>query len=143
MNINKKIKNDKRYAVGESDRVSKETNKRVYKYLIDRVSMFKGMPMLGNRIDEISKTKDKFEELGFVEQCGVIEELLKVMRCNASTGDLSLLMPSASQLGKGICSAKISNYDSAFLINQSPTGLYEEVIDLKTIQPRALKQDKQ
>ncbi len=143
LNINKKIKNDKRYAVGESDRVSKETNKRVYKYLIDRVSMFKGMPMLGNRIDEISKTKDKFEELGFVEQCGVIEELLKVMRCNASTGDLSLLMPSASQLGKGICSAKISNYDSAFLINQSPTGLYEEVIDLKTIQPRALKQDKQ
>lgn len=139
ISVNSKIKNDKSYTINDKDDISVSSNIAVYQYLIDKTSILNHMPLLGNRINDMRKTTDTFCSLDIKEQCAIIGELLKILGCNASTGDLSSLMPSASQLGKGICSAKISSYPSALLINQSPTGLYEEVIDLKTVQPRVQK----
>lgn len=137
-----KFRDNKSFQISDSNQITKELNQKTYRSLVNKLAIFKNMPMFGNRIDELREAIEKFILLDIHEQCEILLALLKVTECNASTGDLSKLIPSSSQLGKGICSAKISNFPSALLINQSPTGLYEEVIDLKTVQPKISKQGK-
>lgn len=132
----KKSKTDKNYKLKDEDRITKDDNEKTYEYLIQKASILEKMPLFGKRIDELQKTTEGFKLLDIQAQCNTLVELLKILGCSASTGDLSKMMPSANQLGKGICSARVSNYPSALLINQSPTGLYEEVIDLKTVEPK-------
>lgn len=138
-----KIKSNKNYSANSKDEVSNELNQLVYDYIAKRMELLKQMPILGNRINDLQDARANFESLDTAEQVNILVELLKVLSCNATTGDLSKIMSGASQLGKGICSANISNYSAALLINQSPTGLYEEIIDLKTVKPMTgKKQDK-
>lgn len=35
-----------------------------------------------------------------------------------------------------ISNDKLFKFTELYLVNQSPTGLYEEIIDLKTVQPK-------
>ncbi len=142
VNLNDKLKNDRNYPLNSRDLVSKELNQVVYDHMIEKLDKFKDMPMLGNRIDDLQKAKKNFGCMEILDQLEILGEFLKVLSCSAATGNLSKLIPSASQLGKGICSSIVSNYSTAYLINQSPTGLYEEVIDLKTVQPKSIQQDK-
>ena len=69
-----------------------------------------------------------------------IYNFLKILKCNAETGDLSSFVPRAAFIGKASTGEDVVNkVDTICIINQSPTGLYEEIIDLKTVQPKSPK----
>lgn len=139
----KAIKNN--YGFDEAkDGVNLSDNILLMSQICSKLSILSNMPSFGNKINEIRKRKESsFSELDLKSQCEVISNMIKVTKCNADTGDISILVPKSSHLGKPTIPEDIvPRYNSVLLINQSPTGLYEEIIDLKTIQPKALKQDK-
>ena len=127
-----KITKEKNYKLSDCDNEALKNNIAVYKHLTDKMDNLKNMPLVGPRVPDVKNSLDAFSALSPTEQCIAIDKLLKVLSCGATTVDFSNLISSASQFGKGVCSSNMSSYDSALLVNQSTTGLREEVIDLKT-----------
>ena len=126
---------DKSYKISDTDKLTKEENVALFKVLSERITVMRTAPKFGKRIAEIASYENEFRDMSLEEQCKTIQTLLNVVGCNANKGDLSLLMPRAQQIGACVAGSNISNMDSAKLIYQSITGLYEKVIDLKTVQP--------
>jgi CRISPR-associated endonuclease Csn1 len=87
---------------------------------------------MSSAIETIKNGEEKFKQLGMEDQLKVLGELLKLMSCNSVNVNLTLIGGSAN-MGKGSFSNNISTLDSCKLIYQSPTGIYEKIIDLKTI----------
>jgi hypothetical protein len=100
------------------------------------------MPSFGDKVQEIKKYNElKFQNLDLESQCNILNNMMKVTKCNAETGDISILVPKSSHLGKPTMPEDIMpRYSAVALVNQSPTGLYEEIVDLKTVQPKINKQ---
>ena len=66
------------------------------------------------------------------EQCVVLGEILHLFQCKPVTANLILIKEGATA-GKIQKTKIISNCKNVKLIAQSPTGLYEQVIDLLTV----------
>lgn len=84
------------------------------------------------QIQELSKLESleqKFEELEIEKQSILLMEVLNLFKCKPLTANMELIKDS-KYLGKIQLSKNISSCKLAKLINQSPTGLYENVIDL-------------
>ena len=62
-------------------------------------------------------------------RCKVLLQGLNALRCNTVLTDLKSIEGKA-KTGAIFKSKNLSNFNSAYLINQSPTGLYEKKIDL-------------
>lgn len=130
----------------EIDSAKDEINDRLLQFLftdlLQKFETLKQMPELGGKVDIIESHSNDFEKLKLKERCRVISEIVKIFKCNAEKGDLSAFVPKASFVGESRFNDCVTNYEKISLINQSPTGLYEEVIDLKTVQPKTSKRDK-
>lgn len=126
---------DKSYKISEKDEILGDKNLALFSVLAERLRIMSAAPKFGKRIAEISNYAGVFDAMTIEEQCRVIQTLLGIVGCGAGKGDLSLLMPRAQQLGGCTITSNISSHDSCKLIYQSVTGLYEKVIDLKTVQP--------
>lgn len=100
-----------------------------------KLRLYEKAPLIGSKINEIAGDRGRFSELGLEEQVFALIQLNKIMSCNAECGNLSSFVDGASQVGKIFKSGKVSSWESAKLILQSTTGLYEKEIDLKTVQP--------
>jgi CRISPR-associated endonuclease Csn1 len=140
---NKVAKNN--YKIDElKDGVNSSDNILLMNQICSRLSILSSVPSFGDKISEIKKRNElNFRELDLKTQCEVISGMIKAIKCNAETGDISILVPKSSHFGKPTMPEDIlPRYDSAVLINQSPTGLYEEIINLKTVHPKISKQDK-
>lgn len=107
--------------------------------ILVKVKNYENIPSLETPMAKIQNCKVDFALLDLKKKCRAIQELLKIFSCNAERADLSSFIPKASQVGMITTGNNLDLLDSAFLINQSPAGLYEEQIDLKTIQPQNLK----
>ena len=88
--------------------------------------------MLSKQVETLENGKEKFEKLTLVNKCLVIEEILHLFGCNSCKANLTLI-GGGKENGKIQPVCKMSNFETAELINQSITGFYEQVIDLKTI----------
>ncbi len=122
------------------DAVSKEKNLNALELICDKLSAFSRMPGLTGKIPEILDNANKFSGLSEKQQIVTIYNFLKILKCNAETGDLSSFVPRAAFIGKASTGEDVVNkVDTICIINQSPTGLYEEIIDLKTVQPKSPK----
>lgn len=138
-NLVKKVSNDKKYVIDEEkDRINHEKLDSIYEFLSDKIQMHRNTPTLNATVLRFGATADEFNSLDIREKCLVIASILKVLSCNAEKGDLSVLLSNAKSIGSILLSTDISGKNLC-LINQSPTGLYEEHIDLKTVQPKISK----
>ncbi len=76
--------------------------------------------------------RNKFVELSLEEKCIVLSEILHMFQCQSGFANLKLIGGPGSA---GII--KINNNITALktvsIINQSPTGIYQQEIDLKTL----------
>lgn len=141
-NVLKVISKDK--ALGGKYKISAEKDKidtavvtNVVNKMFDKLSIYLSMPSFGGKVPEILENKEKLLKLDVKEQCRVIENLVKIFKCNAELADLSSFVPKAAHTGKPLTSEDIfPRYSSVLLIHQSPTGLYEEIVDLKTVEPQ-------
>ena len=87
-----------------------------------------------NPIKEILKNGHvKFVELPLENKLYVISQIMNLsMICNSALADLRLIGGS-SKSGVTLINKQISNFESAILVNQSVTGLYQREVDLLTV----------
>lgn len=114
---------EKRYGV------SREKNLETYDWLTERLhsKVYYSLP-LNNVANKLEQSRNIYEGLSISDQCIVIFEVLKSFKCNREITDLKLLK--GGKTGVVLYSKTISNFESAKLIHQSVTGLYEVKEDL-------------
>ena len=117
------------YPVTAFDGISAEENVELYKWFVVRLgsSVYgKLMPaLLGN----LKSSAEAFEKMSVLSQAKTLMEVLKAFQCDAQNPNLKELC------GKGLVGriqkkAALQGFHSAYLIHQSPTGLYEYRTDL-------------
>lgn len=114
------------------DNVTDETNKELYYMLVEkhRNSIYAKRPNAMG--DKLQKGMEKFEKLSLLEQAVVLLQILQLTQLSNMGADLSLI-GEAKKTGITLISKIVSETEEFVLINQSPAGLYESEIDLKTI----------
>ena len=84
------------------------------------------------QIDALENGKEKFVHLSKVQQCLVLNEILHLFQCRSVLSDFTLI-GGFKRAGTIRLNSNISKLERVFLINQSITGFYEQVIDLKAL----------
>ena len=130
-----KMSADRAYTISDKDGLSIEENDKLFDAIVNRLTEFMNMPGFEVKSKDILNSRDNFYGLDIDDQCKAIVTLLNVLSCSANKGDLSSFVPKAQAVGSCYSTNDISGLDSAELIYQSVTGLYEKVINLKTVQP--------
>ncbi len=124
---NRNAKIDKKY-----DGISHDLNIKLYLELAEKSNYKIYQKHPANQVDKLIEGKDKFQSLSVEDQCYVLAEILKLFACKPLTADLTLIGGSKNA-GRVKSGKKISSKESVFLINQSPTGLFETKVDLLKI----------
>lgn len=113
--------------------INNEKNKNItlYTELKNKILNTKYIAVYKNIGNYMEVSENKFKELTLYNQCKVIGEIIKILKCNATTGDLRLLGKSKNT-GKISISKNtlITNAKSLKIIHPSITGLYKKEIDL-------------
>ena len=82
--------------------------------------------------DTLTKKRGLFCGLSTENQCVVLSEILHMFQCQSGAANLKLIQgPGSAGLIK--ISNTIDKFDQFYIINQSPTGIYEQEIDLKKL----------
>jgi CRISPR-associated endonuclease Csn1 len=79
--------------------------------------------------EEMEKCEDTFKAMSTLSQIRILLEAIKAFRCNAVYANFKQLSGQQNR-GRIRINDKISELDTAYLIDQSVTGLYEHRIDL-------------
>lgn len=87
---------------------------------------------LGTQISALEKGRETFEGLSKEEKCLILSEILHLFQCQSSTANLSLIGGPA-RAGIIVLNSDVSKLEHISIINQSITGFYEQVIDLKAL----------
>lgn len=127
--VNRCAKAGKELAITEHDGISDESNLEMYNWFIQRFNSTVYKKLFKNIISDLEGHIDVFEKMSILGQCKILMEILKAFKCDRQVSDFSELCKKKSA-GIIAYGKNISNLNSAYLINQSPTGLYEYKIDL-------------
>lgn len=87
---------------------------------------------LSAQIDTLMKKREKFASLSNEEKCIVLSEILHMFQCNSSLANLKLIGGPESA-GNLRINKNITKCEKIMLIHQSPTGIYEQKVDLKCV----------
>lgn len=131
----KKAKTEQRsyQATEVRDEVSQEQNKILFDKFIETLksSRYQGVKSLlsiAAKLDSEEKRKI-FDKLSLEEQCVVLCEILKLLQCNATTADLTLLQDGAN-CGKICTSSTLDSLQGISIVHRSVTGVFEQKIPL-------------
>ena len=131
--VNYVKKLEKIVASGHEDNIiTQERNIELYTILLEKHknSIFSRRP---NAVgDKLQKGIKKFENLKLLEQAEVLIQILQLTQLSNMGADLNLI-GEAKKTGITLISKIVSETEEFVLINQSPAGLFESEIDLKTI----------
>ncbi|MCH5267665.1 MAG: type II CRISPR RNA-guided endonuclease Cas9 [Lachnospiraceae bacterium] len=87
---------------------------------------------LGTQIKTLEDGKEKFDKLTRENKCLLLNEILHLFQCQSSAANLSSIA-GPGHAGILVLSKDISKLENISVINQSITGFYEQVIDLKEL----------
>jgi CRISPR-associated endonuclease Csn1 len=131
-NVVKLLSKPENVPISKFDHVSKEENLELYdlitQKLCDTILNVK-FALIG---EKLSSGRETFVNLNEREQCFVLNEVLKIVHCNAVLGDLKLIKDVA-HAGATTIPSKLTSINGAskiYLVNQSITGLFETKTDL-------------
>lgn len=119
----------------EDCNITFEDTHEIFNVLIGKADTYNSVPGFSATIEKLKINQNEFVNLEIESQANVIENLVTMMNCSKEAANLGV-MGCGANVGRVYSSNCVNNYHSALLINQSPTGLYEEVIDLKTVKPK-------
>ena len=112
------------------DGLTRESNLKYYLLLIDKIKNTIFKTVFSAQLKTLEKGIDKFrDELSDYEQCVLLSNLTHLFQCKKGSCDLSLI---GGGKRTGIISKSNKIKSGLCLINQSPTGVFEQVIDLST-----------
>lgn len=122
----------KDYRVSEKSEINIVKNLEVYDILIAKHenSIFGKRPVLLNHVME--EGREKFLKLTLEEQCIALFQILKYFKCIAAFSDFGLIGGSKNT-GRVQISKKVTGEKSFKIINQSPTGLFTNEIDMNEL----------
>lgn len=105
--------------------VTAEKNKELYKLLLIQLNkpIYDGLTSVISFRNKITQLENKFAELTVFKQAKTLLSIISVLKCNASSADLSLL-GEGNNCGKILIGKNITDV-SIELIHQSPCGLTE------------------
>ena len=111
------------------DGISKEQNIELFEWFVEKLNTKVYSSLFAKMQTTIESNKNKFVEFSVFEQCKLLMEILKAFKCDRQLSDLKAIGGSASS---GVISTnkKLNGMESAYLINQSVTGLHEIKVDL-------------
>lgn len=120
------------YNITELDKVSTDENVELLDILISKMTETILKVKFGDMGVKIAAHRDAFEKLDVRKQCFVLEEILKIIHCNAVLGNLTYIGEGSSSGRVGLNSvlSEIKGVKSIYLVHQSVTGLFEKKIDL-------------
>ena len=127
-----KSKENKNYQLDEHDKLTDTKLVEIYDCLFAKATtgIFAQRP--ASQVKTMKNGREKFIAASLMEKCVIINEILHLFQCNASSSNLKLI-GGVGRAGVFMVSNKISSRTEAKMINQSVTGLFEQVIDLKTV----------
>lgn len=115
------------------DNIDRESNIKIYNILKEKIINAVYKVSLSSQKKTLENGVEIFNnKLSVFQQCQVLNSLIGLCKCNVSGSDLKLL-GGGGQVGI-ITTSKFISPD-LMLINQSPTGVFEQVIDLSTCKP--------
>lgn len=111
------------------DKISAEENVALYNWFIERLESSVYGKLMPALLTNLKASIETFEGMSILSQAKTLMEILKAFKCDAQNPNLKELC------GKGVVGRieKNSNlrvFQTAYLIHQSPTGLYEYRTDL-------------
>ena len=113
----------------DEEYVNFDNNMKLFDYLVSKKSTLYYINKKSNKLDEFRKenTLNKFRELLLEDQCIVLLEILNTLTDKKTTYDLKKIDISVSRSTVGM---KLNENMRLKVINQSITGLFENVIDI-------------
>lgn len=111
------------------DKISAEENVALYNWFIERLESSVYGKLMPALLTNLKASTETFESMSILAQAKTLMEILKAFKCDAQNPNLKELC------GKGVVGriqkkAALQGFQSAYLIHQSPTGLYEYRTDL-------------
>ncbi len=132
--VTEQLKENKNYKVNEYDGVSSDMLLDLYDVFYRKLCETVYREKLGAQIKTLEEGKEKFLQLSIEEKCQVLYEILHLFQCRSVTADLSKVVGDKhKQVGTLKMSKTISGCQSIYLIYQSPSGIYEQEIDLNKL----------
>ena len=109
--------------------INKENNIKLYEILLDKLHSAVYQKLLKNIESIVYDGKNVFENHEVYKQCVVLLNILKAFKCDRQVSDLTIINGKKTS-GTITFNKNISNCNTAYLISQSPTGLFEYKKDL-------------
>ena len=111
-------------SITPQDKINEESNVKLYRFFLDKLATSAYHSLLGNMEKDLVTHQADFEKMALYDQTMILLEILKAFRCNAQNANLTALCGKGTA-GRVLISKKLNKCTSAYLIHQSPTGLYE------------------
>ena len=127
-----KLSRGETYILGEKSEISKEENEALYRFFLEKLSTKPYCIRLSAQIKSLNDAREKFASLDAMNQVRVLRQILKLFTRADRSADLSGI-GLGKQVGTIRPAQKLSGCEQALLIHQSPTGLFEQVVDLLTV----------
>ena len=127
-----RLKDDKTIKLSEADKLEEKDLINLYDEFCFKLenTIYNKRP--NNQLKTLYEGEEKFKELVKEEQCIVLFEILHLFQCRKLASNLELIKGSG-HAGIILLNNNITDVDSISIINQSPTGIFEQEIDLKTV----------
>ena len=115
--------------ITDRDGITSDKNVMMYDWFITRLEMNVYKKMFTPMLDDMGKYRAKYIAFTEYTQCHLLLEILKAFKCDRQCPNLKELNGKATA-GIVFTSNNIQGNDTAYLINQSVTGLFEYKVDL-------------
>lgn len=125
-------KENKNAVLSEKDDLCQESLSKLYNEFLNKIENTVYHVRLSAQQKTLTENKDVFLKLSNEDKCIVLSEILHMFQCQSGAANLKLLHGPA-KAGILVLNSAISKCSQIAVIHQSPTGIYEQEIDLKTI----------
>lgn len=129
--LNRKREN-KNAEIVESDGISQEDLLQLYDVFLDKIKNTVYGVRLGAQEKTLTDKREKYISLCKEEKCIVLGEILHMFQCQSVAANLTLI-GGPGHAGILVMHNDITKCQHISIINQSPTGIYEQEIDLKRL----------
>lgn len=127
--IERCTKSKKELEITKFDGIDYDKNIELYNWFINKLKADVYARLFKNALSNLVEYKDVFYDMSLYGQCKLLLEILKLFKCDRQVSNFSELS-GVKSAGIIRFNKKISNLSSAYIINQSVTGLYTYKTDL-------------
>ena len=122
-------KENKSILLNDRDGVGEEALEKLYGAFLEKLKGTIYGVRLSAQAETLVNKKEQFMKLTKEEKCMILYEILHIFQCQSGSANLKAI-GGPGKAGILVMNNNITNCKQISIINQSPTGIYEEEIDL-------------